>query len=52
MLHVQSRKEICCGACTSEKLADKSWNALDNWIQELLVYSVELRTKRKVRLRA
>ncbi len=49
-LHVQARKEICCGACISEKLADKSWNELDTWLQALLAYSVELRTKGKVKL--
>src|ERR1019366_5333252 len=49
-LHVQSRKEFCRGACISEKLADKSWQELDKWLQVLLAYSLKLRTRGNVKL--
>ncbi len=49
-LHLQSRKEICWGACISEKLARKSWKELDEWLQVLLASSTELRSKGKLQL--
>jgi len=49
-LHLQSRKEICSGACVSEKLAGKSWKELDKWLQKLLAFSIELRSKGKLQL--
>ncbi len=49
-LHVLARQEICWGACVSEKIADKSWEELDKWLQILLEYSTELRSKGKILL--
>lgn len=49
-LHVQARKEICWGACISEKLASESWETLDQWLQMLLAYSVVQRSKGKLQL--
>jgi hypothetical protein len=49
-LHIQSRQEICLGACVSEKMARKSWEELDRWLQALLEYSTELRSKGKIQL--
>jgi len=49
-LHIQSRQEICLGACVSEKMAEKSWTELDKWLQVLLEYSTELRSKGIIQL--
>jgi hypothetical protein len=49
-LHIQSRQEICFGANVSEKMADKSWEKLDRWLQVLLEYSVKLRWKQRIQL--
>ena len=51
-LHVQSRQEICWGACASEKLATKSWQQLDEWLHSLLANSVAIRSKGRLQLRA
>lgn len=50
MLHIQSRLEICLGACVSEKMAHKSWEELDRWLQALLEYSTKLRSSGKIQL--
>jgi hypothetical protein len=49
-LHIQSRQEICFGASVAEKMADKSWEELDGWLQVLLEYSTELRSKGRIQL--
>ena len=49
-LHILARQEICWGACVSEKMADKSWEELDRWLQVLLEYSTELRSRGKLKL--
>lgn len=49
-LHVQSREEICWGAGVSEKLASKSWEDMEEWLQMLLNVSVERRSKAKLEL--
>lgn len=49
-LHIQSRQEICLGACVSEKMACKSWEELDRWLQSLLEYSTESRSKGRIQL--
>jgi hypothetical protein len=38
-------EEICWSACVSTKLAGKSWEALEKWLQILLADSVALRSK-------
>ena len=43
-LHLQSREEICRGACVSMTLASKSWEELDPWLQELVALSFGQRT--------
>jgi hypothetical protein len=50
ILHIQSRQEICFGACVSEKMADKSWEELDPWLHVLLAYSTELRSNGKIQM--
>ena len=49
-LHIQSRQEICFGACMPEKMADKTWEELDPWLHSLLTYSTELRSKGRIQL--
>ena len=49
-LHAQTREEFCQGACISVKLAGKSWKELEEWIQVLLAYSIELRSRGKLKL--
>jgi hypothetical protein len=49
-LDVQSREEICWGACISEKLTSKSWKELDEWLRVLLADSIEKRSKGKLQL--
>ena len=49
-LHHQSREEICLGACVSVKLASKSWDELEPWLQELLIFSFGQRTLGRVGL--
>lgn len=50
MLHVMSRQEICFGANVAEKMANKTWEELDPWLQSLLDNSTELRSKGRIRL--
>ena len=50
-LHIQCRQEICFGAGVREKMAEKSWEELDRWLQMMLKDSVELRWKGRIRLR-
>ena len=50
-VHVQCRQEICFGANVSEKMADKSWEELDLWLQLQLADSVEMRWKGRIQLR-
>ena len=47
-LHLQSREEICRGACVSMNLASKSWEELEPWLQELLAFSLGQRTSARV----
>jgi hypothetical protein len=49
-LHIQSRQEICFGANASEKIANKSWEELDRWLQVQMEFSVELRWKGRIQL--
>ncbi len=49
-LHILARQEICWGAGVSEKMADKSWEGLDRWLQVLLEYSTESRSKGRIQL--
>ena len=49
-LHIQSRQELCFGACMYEALASKPWDELEEWIQMLIVDSVASRTSRRVEL--
>jgi len=49
-LHLQSREEICLGACVSMRLADKSWAELEPWLQELLASSVAQRSSGRIEL--
>ncbi len=51
-LHLQSREEICIGASVSLKLASKSWEELEPWLRELLVFSVGQRSMGRVELAA
>jgi hypothetical protein len=49
-LHVMGRQEICFGANVSEKMANKSWEELDRWLQVHLEFSVESRWKGRIQL--
>ena len=49
-LHIQSRQEICFGACVSGKMADNPWEELDPWLHVLLAYSTELRSKGRIQM--
>ena len=51
-MRVIGREEICYGACISQKLAVKSWEELDEWLQLMLSDSLERRSKGKLQLGA
>ena len=49
-LHLQSREEICIGACVSVKLARALWEELEPWLQGMLASSIEKRSLGRVSL--